>query len=177
MESAPHAQQRIYVKLTEMPEVFDILRRGEWSERVDKRVKWGERKERSPLYDFQEKEYGVFEERSFRYGIHRAADGEIFSNLSLGQCSWPFKTVAAADHLVFLLGRVLSGYNGEDRKCCPFWNNHPQHQRVDFQWYREADLVAFPVCADGFIERNFWNVSCGHGTSWEVHCQCTVQHK
>ena len=29
MESAPHAQQRIYVKLTEMPEVFDILRRGE----------------------------------------------------------------------------------------------------------------------------------------------------
>ena len=25
MESAPHAQQRIYVKLTEMPEVFDIL--------------------------------------------------------------------------------------------------------------------------------------------------------
>ena len=29
MASAPHAQQRIYVKLTEMPEVFDILRRGE----------------------------------------------------------------------------------------------------------------------------------------------------
>ena len=29
MENAPHAQQRIYVKLTEMPEVFDILRRGE----------------------------------------------------------------------------------------------------------------------------------------------------
>ena len=29
MESAPHAQQRIYVKLTETPEVFDILRRGE----------------------------------------------------------------------------------------------------------------------------------------------------
>ena len=29
MESAPHAQQRIYVKLNETPEVFDILRRGE----------------------------------------------------------------------------------------------------------------------------------------------------
>ena len=29
MESAPHAQQRIYVKLTEMPEIFDILRRCE----------------------------------------------------------------------------------------------------------------------------------------------------
>lgn len=29
MESAPHAQQRIYVKFTETPEVFDIIRRGE----------------------------------------------------------------------------------------------------------------------------------------------------
>ena len=29
MESAPHAQQRIYLKLNETPEVFDILRRGE----------------------------------------------------------------------------------------------------------------------------------------------------
>ena len=29
MESAPQAQQRIYVKLNETPEVFDILRRGE----------------------------------------------------------------------------------------------------------------------------------------------------
>jgi len=25
-----------------------------------------------PFTDFQEKEYGVFEERSFRYGIHRS---------------------------------------------------------------------------------------------------------
>ena len=29
MESAPQAQLRIYVILTVMPEVFDILRRGE----------------------------------------------------------------------------------------------------------------------------------------------------
>ena len=59
-----------------------------------------------PFTDFQEKEYGVFEERSFRYGIHRSGRCPVVRQSPAACILLPDTVRIAFSVQVFLLEKV-----------------------------------------------------------------------
>ena len=117
--------------------------------KVDKRVKGRTKRTFSPLLIFRKKSTEFSKSVLFDTGYIGAADGEIFSNLSLGQWLLAIQTVAAADHLVFLWGEYCPDITEKIGNAVPFETIIHNINGWTFNDIEKADLVAFPVCADG----------------------------
>jgi hypothetical protein len=147
---------------------------------VDKRVKGRTKRTFSPLLIFRKKSTEFSKSVLFDTGYIGAADGEIFSNLSLGQWLLTIQTVAAADHLVFLWGEYCPDITEKIGNAVPFETIIHNINGWTFNDIEKADLVAFPVCADGFIERNFsgtFPAGTEHHEKLIVNAPCSISGK
>ena len=147
---------------------------------MDKRVKGRTKRTFSPLLIFGKKSTEFSKSVLFDTGYVGAADGEIFGNLSLGQWLLAIQTVAAADHLVFLWGEYCPDITEKIGNAVPFETIIHNINGWTFNDIEKADLIAFPVCADGFIERNFsgtFPAGTKHHEKLIVDAPCSISGK
>ena len=91
-----------------------------------------------------------------------------------------FRSVAAADHLVFLWGEYCPDITEKIGNAVPFETIIHNINGWTFNDIEKADLVAFPVCADGFIERNFsgtFPAGTEHHEKLIVNAPCSISGK
>ena len=153
MESAPHAQQKLFVDLGAEISVYDLLRRAEYKN-TGKTAAANERRCWLRLFVFKKNTKfldGVF----FDPGDIGPTDGKPVGDFPLSLFFFAEKTVTAADDLIFFW-RKNALYRRKEMKnvllCGIIFDDV---YRWAFDDIKQTDLVSFFVRPDRFIQRDF----------------------